>query len=301
MTAHRASETTLPPDVRALYPFESRYLTIDGGHRLHYLDEGSGPVLLMVHGNPNWSFYYRHLIRDLRGEYRCVALDHLGCGLSDKPQDWSYRITDHSANLLRLIDALDLREITVLAHDWGGAISFWAALDARPRFARFIIFNSSVFLLPLPKLLTTMRLPLYGSFVVRGLNAVVWAGMLTANRRRMRGAVRAGYLAPYNSWANRVAVKRFIDELPLEHDHPNRTLMMHLERELDGFKTFPLMVVWGLKDRVFHPGYLAGWRERFPDAEYHVFDDAGHWLLEEIPERILPLVRDFLARTSCEA
>jgi cis-3-alkyl-4-acyloxetan-2-one decarboxylase len=299
MTTHRTTAITIPPQVRELYPFESRYLTVEGGHRLHYIDEGSGPVLLMVHGNPTWSFYYRHLICALRAEYRCVAIDHLGCGLSDKPQDWGYRITDHSANLLRLIEALGLEDITLLVHDWGGAIGFWTALDARPRFVRFVVFNSSVFLLPLPKLLTTMRLPLYGSFVVRGLNAMVWAGMLTANRQRMRGAVRAAYLAPYNSWTNRVAVKRFVDEIPLERNHPNRALMTRLERELAGFKALPLMVLWGRKDPVFHPGYLAGWRERFPEAEYHVFDDCGHWLLEETPERIVPLVRGFLARTSC--
>jgi pimeloyl-ACP methyl ester carboxylesterase len=200
-----------------------------------------------------------------------------------------------------VIEALGLENITLVAHDWGGAIGFWTALETRARFARFIVFNSAVFLLPLPKLLTTMRLPLYGSFVVRGLNAMVWAGMLTANRQRMRGAVRAGYLAPYNSWANRIAVKRFVDEIPLERDHPNRALMARLERELAGFKTSPLLVVWGLKDPVFHPGYLTGWRERFPEAEYHAFADAGHWLLEETPERIVPIVRRFLARTSCPA
>jgi pimeloyl-ACP methyl ester carboxylesterase len=297
MTPFTATQTTLPAEVRDLYPFESHYLTLEHGHRLHYVDEGSGPVLLMVHGNPNWSFYYRHLICALREQYRCIAVDHLGCGLSDKPQDWGYRIPEHSANLLRLIEELGLENVTLLAHDWGGAIGFWAALQSRETFVRFVVFNSAVFLLPLPKLLTTMRLPLYGSFVVRGLNAMVWAGLLSANRNRMRGAVRAGYLAPYDSWANRVAVKRFVDEIPLERDHPNRALMERLESELKDFKNFPLMVVWGLKDPVFHPGYLTGWRERFPDAEYHAFDDVGHWLLEETPERIVPLVRSFLART----
>lgn len=290
------TQNTVPPQIRKLYPFTSRYLTLEGGHRMHYVDEGHGPVLLMVHGNPTWSFYYRHLISDLRADYRCVAIDHLGCGFSDKPQDGGYRIADHAANLLRLIEELNLEDITLVAHDWGGAIGFLTAVGAPERFTRFIVFNSSVFLLPLPKLLTTMRLPLYGSFVVRGLNAMVWAGLLTANRQRLCGPVRAGYLAPYNSWANRVAVKRFVDEIPLERDHPNRALMMRLEQELPKFKTSPLLVVWGLKDRVFHPGYLAGWRERFPEAEYHAFEDTGHWLLEETPERIVPIVRRFLAR-----
>ncbi len=292
-----ASTSVLPDAVRALYPFESHHLVVDGGHRLHYLDEGTGPTLLMVHGNPTWSFLYRHLILGLRDRYRCIAIDHVGCGLSDKPQDWTYRVPDHAANVAQLVDHLGLKNVTLVGHDWGGAIGYLAALQTRPTFERFVVFNSAVFLMPLPKLLTTMRIPFYGPFVTRGLNAMLWAGLLMADRKKMRGAVRDGYLAPYNSWANRVVVQRFVEEIPLERDHPNRALMVHLDGELDGFRKLPLMVVWGLKDPVFHKGYLAGWRERFPDAEFHTFEDAGHFLLEEIPDRILPLVDAFLART----
>lgn len=295
MDARAAPQPTLPPEVRQLYPFQSHYLQLENGHRLHYLDEGAGPVLLMLHGNPTWSFFFRHLIVGLRGQYRCIAVDHLGCGLSDKPQDWTYRIQDHAANVGRLLEELRLENVTLVAHDWGGPIGYWAALHAPERFGRFIIFNSAVFLLPLPKLLTTLRFPLYGPFVVRGLNAMLRGGLLTAKRDRLNDGVKAGYLAPYDSWANRIAIMRFVDEIPLERDHPNRELMLRLDRELPSFRDRPLMVIWGLKDWVFHRGYLAGWRDRFPNAEFHAFEDVSHWILEEAHERIIPLMREFLA------
>ena len=123
-------------DWRSLYPFQSHEVTLDG-HRCHYLDEGSGPVLLMVHGNPTWSFYWRNLILALRDRFRIVAVDHIGCGLSDKPaaDDYSYRLARRVADLGQLIEKLDLRQITLVAHDWGGAIGMGAAVAAPERFA----------------------------------------------------------------------------------------------------------------------------------------------------------------------
>lgn len=279
------------------YPFTSRFLDLEPGIRLHYLDEGTGPSLLMLHGNPTWSFFYRHLILGLRDRYRCIAVDHIGCGLSDKPRNWSYRVADHAANVSRLVDALKLENLTLVAHDWGGPIGFHAALQHPDIFRRFVVFNSAVFLLPLPRLLTMLRVPMFGPFLVRGLNAMLRGGLKTARRGTMRGAVKSGYLAPYDSWANRIAIMRFVEEIPLEPDHHNRELLVRLERDLHMLRDRPLLVVWGSRDWVFDRRYLAGWRERFPAAEYHEFDDASHWILEEAHERIVPLVREFLART----
>jgi len=287
----------LPEPVAALYPYESNRLRLSCGHELHYVDEGSGPTLLMVHGNPNWSFYFRHLISGLKDGYRCVAVDHIGCGLSDKPQDYSYRIADHSENLLELIDHLKLQDITLVAHDWGGPISLWTARK-RPGLARrFALFNTAGFLLPLPKLLTVLRTRGIGPLFVRGLNVMVRAGMVTADRTKLKGAVRDGYLFPYDSWANRVAVQRFVEEIPLETSHHNYRLLQALEAWLPQIDEDRLMICWGLKDPVFHPGYFEEWKNRFPGAETHGFSDTGHWLLEEIPDRILPLMRSFLQRT----
>jgi cis-3-alkyl-4-acyloxetan-2-one decarboxylase len=293
----RASE--LPPEVKDLYPFESRYLRLACGHRMHYIDEGTGPPLLFLHGNPTWSFYYRDLVLGLRNRYRCVAPDHLGCGLSDKPQRWGYRIPAHTDNVCELVTHLGLQDATLVVHDWGGPIGYLAALRLPGQFRRFVVFNTAVFLLPLPRLLTALRIPLYGPLVIRALNGLLRAGLWTsgANSARFTRSVRAGYMFPYDSWAHRVAILRFVQEIPLERQHPNRRLMADLDRELHLLKERPHLVIWGLRDRVFHPGFLAGWRERVPGAEVHAFEDASHWVVDEAPERIAALMLDFLART----
>lgn len=266
------------------------------GHLMHYVDAGQGEVLLMLHGNPTWSFYYRNLIAGLRDTYRCIAPDHVGCGLSSKPSDFGYRILDHVDNLVHLIDSLDLRDITLIVHDWGGAIGYLAALRRPDRFRRFVVFNSAAFLLPLPGILRTLRLPLYGPLMIRGLNAFLHGGLrlATAKPERFEGAVREGYLAPYRSWAERVAILRFVQEIPIEKDHPNRALLTTLGDGLGTFREHPHLIVWGAQDFVFHRGYLHEWQRRIPGAEVHVFEDASHWVVEETSERILPLLRTFL-------
>lgn len=292
------NQPVLSPAVRSIYPFKGSTVTTPDGHLLHYLDEGSGDPLLMVHGNPTWSFYYRNVVTALRDRYRCIVPDHIGCGLSDKPSAWGYRIPDHVDNLVHLIDQLDLHRATLVVHDWGGAIGYLAALQRPERFKRFVVFNSAVFLLPLPRALTVFRLPLYGPAVIRGLNGFLRFGLRFAvvHKDRFEGPVREGYLAPYDTWANRVAVLRFVQEIPIEPGHPNRSLIPELDRNLHKFQSMPHLVVWGRKDWVFHEGYLQGWRERFPDAEFHVLEDASHWVVEEETDRVVHLVSDFLDR-----
>jgi len=197
-----------------------------------------------------------------------------------------------------LIERLDLRDATLVVHDWGGPIGYLAALRNTARFRRFVVFNSAVFLLPLPKLLLLLRLPVYGPLVVRGLNGFLRTGLWTAiaNRARFTGDVRAGYLFPYDSWAHRVAILRFVQEIPLEQTHPNRGLLDELDRQLPALAGRPHLVIWGLQDPVFHRGFLEGWRQRVPNAEIHALDGASHWVVDEAPERILALMGEFLAR-----
>ncbi|MEZ6144691.1 MAG: alpha/beta fold hydrolase [Planctomycetaceae bacterium] len=126
------------------YPFAGQVLDVDG-HAYHYVDEGTGPVLLFVHGNPTWSFAWRNFIKAFSPNYRCVAVDHIGCGRSDKPQDYEYTLANHIANLTRLIEHLDLREITLVGHDWGGCIGMGAAVEVPERFSRFVLANTAAF------------------------------------------------------------------------------------------------------------------------------------------------------------
>lgn len=288
----------LPPDVRELYPWNGRFILLDGGHRLHYLDVGRGPAVVMVHGNPTWSFYYRDLIRDLSRDHRCIVVDHLGCGLSDKPADGGYHIADHVDNLTRLLLALELEDATLVVHDWGGPIGYATALKLYGLFTRFVVMNTAAFLLPLPRSLRALRLPVWGPVVVRGLNGFFYMGfhMASGRKDRFRGAVKKGYLYPYGSWADRRAILKFIQEIPIEEDHPTRWLLGGLAEGLPRLKDHPHLIYWGMQDPVFHPGYLEEWKRQVPGAEVHELADCGHWVLEEAHEEIVPAVRAFLAQ-----
>jgi len=285
-------------DWRDLYPFESHYHTITG-HRLHYLDEGQGPVLLMVHGNPTWSFYWRTLVEAFRGRYRVIVPDHIGCGLSEKPDPrlYPYYLKQRISDLYELIYKLDLRDITLLAHDWGGAIGMGAAVDKPERFARFVLFNTAAFRSRrCPWRIRACRIPLLGRLGVQGLNLFARAAlrMAMADPKRLSPAARAGLLAPYDSWANREAIYQFVADIPLHRHHLSYATIERIEAGLSMFREHPVCLIWGMRDWCFTPRFLARFEEFFPQAEVHRLEDAGHYVVEEAHERIVPLVEKFL-------
>ena len=279
------------------YPFRSHYLDLEG-LRYHYVDEGAGAPLLLVHGNPTWSFAWRNLIKDLSADYRVLAVDHIGCGFSDKPRDYPYTFERHIANLHRFVEALDLTHITLLAHDWGGAIGMGAALQTPERFARFVLFNTAAFRSKrLPWRIGVCRLPWIGPLAVRGLNAFARAALTMAvvKRERMTEAVRAGYLAPYDSWDHRIAVLRFVQDIPLSPNHCSYSTLVAVEEGLARFCDSPILLVWGERDWCFTTAFLEEFERRFPKAETFRLPDAGHYVFEDAHEQILPRVRRFLA------
>lgn len=288
---------SLETNWRKLYPFESRYATI-GGHRMHYVDEGEGPVLLLVHGNPTWSFHWRNLILGLRDRFRLVAPDHIGCGLSEKPQSYEYRLATHVSNLTELVERLELRDVTLVAQDWGGAIGLGAALRMRERFSHFVLFNTAAFRSDrMPWRIRICRTPVLGTLALRGANAFVRAALYMAveRRERMTPAVRAGITAPYDSWANRVAIDRFVKDIPMEPGHPSYGTLREIEEGLPSLADRPFQFLWGMRDWCFTPHFLDRFLEFFPHAEVHRFADAGHWVVEDAHERIVPLVERFIA------
>jgi haloalkane dehalogenase len=287
---------------RREYPFRSNFCALDGV-RMHYLDEGPNDgepaeTLLCVHGNPTWSFYWRHFVRAWSGRFRVVAPDHVGCGLSDKPQDYDYRLSQHVANLRRLIAELDLRNITLLVHDWGGAIGLGAAVAEPERFARLVIFNTAAFRSDrCPWRIRVCRTPLLGPLGVRKLNLFARAAlsMATVQPKRFTPDVRAGYLAPYDSYANRVAVQRFVEDIPLSPSHPSYATLFSIERALSRLSPLPTSLIWGMGDWCFTPHFLERFRIFFPRAEVHRLYGAGHYVVEDAHERIVPLVEEFIA------
>ncbi|WP_437206694.1 alpha/beta fold hydrolase [Planctomicrobium sp. SH664] len=289
---------SLPPDILSEYPFVPRSLDLDG-LRYSYVDEGQGPVLLFVHGNPTWSFAWRNFIKDLSKDYRCIAVDHLGMGLSDKPQNYGYRIDQHIANLGRLVQGLDLREITLIGHDWGGCIGMGAAGCAPQRFKQFVMLNTAAFRSQeIPLRIAVCRIPLFGALGVRGLNLFSQAalGMAVEDSSRMTSAIRHGYLFPYSSWSNRLAVHRFVQEIPLKESHPTYQTLVNVENSLAQFRQHPWLLMWGERDWCFTTNFLNEWIERFPQAEVLRLPQAGHYVFEDAPEQLIARLRQFLSQ-----
>ena len=281
-----------------LYPFSSHSLQLDR-LRYHYLDEGSGENLLMLHGNPTWSFYYRNLILGLKGSYRCVVPDHMGMGKSDKPQDYPYTLSRHIDNFEKLADHLELDDITLVVHDWGGAIGMGFAVRHPERIRRLVIFNTAAFLSSeIPLGLSLCRIPGFGAIAIRGFNvfargAIRWA---CVKQERMTEEVRAGYLAPYDNFANRVANLRFVQDIPISPDSPSYSVIQDIEENLKLFREHPVQIIWGAHDFVFNDHFLKRWQEIFPQAEVHLMEDAGHFVVEDAHERILPMMKEFLQK-----
>ena len=266
---------------------------------MHYLDEGRGETLLMVHGNPTWSFYWRELVRALRGEFRIIVPDHIGCGLSEKPStaEYSYTLGQRVADLGQLIEQLDLQQITLVAHDWGGAIGMGAAVAAPERFARFVLLNTAAFRSRrCPKRIRVCRTPLLGRLAVKGLNLFARAALVMATEKpeRLTPAVCAGLLAPYDSWQHRTAIYEFVRDIPLSPRHRSFPTLVDIENGLAQFRSHPISLIWGMRDWCFSPHFLERFQEFFPQAEAHPLADAGHYVVEDAHERIAPLIREFV-------
>jgi haloalkane dehalogenase len=315
-------------DWRRLYPFESRWFQLASGFgRMHYVDEGPefrgresfstgdvasaieiqiesrpiaptpAPTLLFVHGNPTWSFHWRRLVVALRDRYRCVAPDHIGCGLSEKPPRY-LRLDERIDHLATLVTTLDLTNVTLIAQDWGGAIGLGAMLRMPERLERIVLFNTGAF--PpryIPRRIRACQIPLLGRLAVQGANHFSRAAlrMTLARRQALEPAVAAGYLAPYDSWANRSAVYGFVRDIPNGPEHPTWRALGQIERKLPMFAELPVLLVWGMRDWCFRPDCLERFLAAWPDAEVHPLPDVGHWVVEDAPDESLAIVEQFLA------
>jgi pimeloyl-ACP methyl ester carboxylesterase len=274
------------------------------GLRLHYIEEGEGEPVVMVHGNPTWSFYYRDLIDALSGQYRTIALDHIGCGFSDKPDDakYDYTLSSRVDDLEALLDHRGVTQgITLVVHDWGGMIGMAYAARHPERIARLIILNTGAFPLPVAKAfpwpLWICRNTKLGAWLVRGGNAFARiASRVGCKRRPIPRDLREAYVAPYDSWANRIATLRFVQDIPLEPGDRAYELVKATADRLNLFAGVPMLIAWGLKDFVFDHYFLDEWTRRFPDAEVHRFEDCGHYILEDAGDEIIPRIQEFLAR-----
>jgi haloalkane dehalogenase len=291
-----------PNEYRPLYPFASHFLDRDG-LRYHFVDQGSGNPVVMVHGNPTWSFFFRHLITALSPDYRTIAPDHVGCGLSDKPEadGYDFRLQSRVADFSSLMDHLNLERVTLLVHDWGGMIAMAWAVANPHRVVRIIITNTAGFFPPDRK-----RIPLR-LWIIRNLSLLATPAVLYGNlfargavhmapRKALSAGAKRGLLAPYNCPRHRLATLRFVQDIPLSPSDSGYDIVERVDRQLSTLAHLPMLILWGRHDFVFDVDYYNEWCRRFPTAEHHLFDDAGHYLMEDIPDRIIRLVKAFLAR-----
>ena len=287
------------------YPFTPKTFDRGDGIQLNYLDEGDADAepVLMIHGNPSWSYYWRHLVLGLRDSYRCIVPDHIGMGLSDKPDDSRYEYTLQSRvdDLDKLVASLGLKgRITLAVHDWGGMIGFAWALKNPERIARLVILNTSSFPLPktkkLPWQIALGRMPLLGAVLIRGFNffarGAADLGVMTPIDRASRKAL----LSPYDSWTSRRAVHRFVQDIPLKPGDKAWALVAAAERQLPNYRQLPAFIGWGLQDFVFDQDFLAHFVKELPNATQKIYGDAGHYVLEDKYADLVPAIRQFLDR-----
>ena len=278
---------TTPPWIDgAAWPFTPRTVAVHG-HRLHYVDEGAGPLVVLVHGTPTWSFEWRHVIAALRPTCRVVALDHLGFGLSDRPADAGYRPEDHAARFRAFMDTVCPRgPITLVVHDFGGPIALDWALDFPERLAHLVVINS--WLWPFDDAAMRRKARLAGSglgrWMYRRLNASLRLIMPSAyaDKRRLTPAIHAHYLAPFPEADGRERVLFALAQSLLGSSAFFAGLWQRRER----FAATDLHLIWGRRDPAFPPAALARWQQTFPRARTTALDDAGHWPHEEAPGEV---------------
>ncbi len=297
------------------YPFAPKAFVHANGLTQSYLDEGprDGEVVVMLHGNPSWSYYWRHLVLGLSDpahgkSYRCIVPDHIGMGLSEKPGDdrYAYTLQSRIDDLDALLTHLDVGDsITLAVHDWGGMIGFGWALKHAARIKRLVILNTAAFPLPqaksMPWQLKLGRDSMLGAFAIRGFNAFAAGAAKQGVAAPMPADVRRAYLAPYDSWANRIATLRFVQDIPLAPGDRAWALVEEAGRRLHEFADRPTFIGWGLQDFVFDRHFLEGFVRALPSSNVQAFEDAGHYVLEDKHAELVPAIRAFLYKHALDA
>ncbi|MDB6093372.1 MAG: alpha/beta hydrolase fold [Verrucomicrobia bacterium] len=288
----------LPEWLARQYPFMPKSFLTANGARMSFVDEGprTAEAVLMLHGNPTWSFYFRNLIRELAPTQRCIAPDHVGMGLSEKPADYDYTLATRIADLAGLVETLGLKRIHLVVHDWGGAIGFGFAARHPEMIGRLVVLNTAAFAsTQIPARIALCKAPGFGPFLVRGFNGFAWpATWMAMHRRPLTPPQKRAYLFPYRSWAKRIAVSAFVRDIPLDASHVSWNTLAATEAGLVEFKDRPALIVWGGKDFCFNDSFLARWREILPGARCVRIADAGHYVLEDADAEVIPLIRDHL-------
>jgi pimeloyl-ACP methyl ester carboxylesterase len=277
-----------------LFPFKGSYLAHEGFTQ-HYLDIGEGEVIVMVHGNPTWSFYYRNLAKHFSEKFRVIVPDHKGCGFSTKPQTGDYSLAEHVKNLKSLLKHLNIKKFHLVAHDWGGSIGMGVATSCPEDVLSVTLFNTAAFpSTVIPKTIDLCRMGKIGEILVRQFNGFAWPATFMTTTKPLSKEVKQAYLFPYNNYKNRVAISRFVQDIPMEANHPTLKTLEDIHARLKDLKC-KKQIIWGGKDFCFNDHFYKRWEEIYPEAQFHYFKDAGHYVIEDEKENVLSLMDTFYA------
>jgi len=281
------------------YPFDAHWFHVPQG-RMHYVDEGSGRPVVMVHGNPTWSFLYRHLIKALRADFRCVVPDHIGFGLSDKPPDWSHHPQEHAKNLAALIETLRLSNVTLVVQDWGGPVGLSYAVDHPENTSGLVILNTWMWPVdrdPYYLAFSTMMGGPLGRFLTRRFNLFARVVMRRAygDARRLTPEIHDQYLTPLSTPRER----RGSALLP-RHIVGASAWLGELWERREALRDKPVLIAWGMKDIAFREKELETWIGELALAQVLRLEHAGHYVQEEAPAELAAAVGDFLSSLKSE-
>lgn len=277
-----------------LYPFESRYVDVDGS-RVHYIDEGTGPTLLFLHGNPTWSFLYRNIVRDLRDSFRCIAVDYPGFGLSSATEGYDYTAKAHARAVESFVTELDLRDVTLMGQDWGGPIGLAVATRHPERFSGFILGNTWAW--PLNgivhfEVFGRVMGSRVGRLLIRNANAFVNVMIPLGTATKLPAEVIEAYRGPFNEREARRPTWEFPKELLR-----GKRFMLRVQDDLSNVTHLPTLFLWGGRDFALRKRVeLPRFERLFPNHETVVLDRARHFFQEDAPADAARAIRRWLTR-----
>jgi len=277
-----------------LYPFESHYCNV-GGYKMHYVDEGQGPLVILVHGNPTWSFYYREVIKKLRTQFRVIAPDHIGCGLSEHPYGRHFKAADRVTHLQNLVDSLGLKSFSLIMHDWGGSIGTTLAVRNLERIDRLIYLNTTLTETEsLPWFIKISSKPFIGKFLTKTTKTFLRLTTNVGAATKLPKRVKKGYFFPYRTAKDRSFVWDFVHDIPFNMDHPTYSGMMEISRGVPELSKKPIQIIWGLKDPCFHQEILTQLMRLFPAARVLEIPTASHLVVEDATDLVNETIENFL-------
>jgi pimeloyl-ACP methyl ester carboxylesterase len=274
------------------YPFRPNYFLVNN-YRLHYIDEGKGETLLFIHGTPSWSFDFRHLVKDLSRDFRCIAIDHIGFGLSDKPREYDYSTITHSETLKKFIEQRELKNITLVVHDFGGPIALSVAVQKPELFKRIVILNSWLWssegdadFIKLKRILKSPLTPLLYKYFNFSARFILPS---TFGKKKLSKNILRSYTAPFRKIEERQGPLAFAKSLL--NDQAWFGTLWDQRQVLSEKK---ILLIWGMEDPVVKSKYLDKFIEGFPDARVEKIDSAGHFPQEEEPQLVIRTIKQFL-------